>query len=40
MEICKYTMKNLIIKYPKLIYYTGYDRFFPTLDVKPYNSQI
>ena len=29
-----------MIRYPKLVYYTGYDRFFPTLDVKPYDSQI
>ena len=29
-----------MIKYPKLIYYTNYDKFFPTLDIKPYLSQI
>ena len=29
-----------MIKYPKLIYYTNYDKFFPTLDIKPYDSQI
>jgi hypothetical protein len=35
-----YTNKTVIIKYPKLVYYTNYDRFFPTLDIKPYDSQI
>ena len=35
-----YTNKRVIINYPKLIYYTSYDQFFPTLDIKPYNSQI
>lgn len=29
-----------MIKYPKLVYYTNYDKFFPTLDIKPYESQI
>ncbi len=29
-----------MIKYPKLVYYTNYDKFFPTLDIKPYDSQI
>lgn len=29
-----------MIKYPKLVYYTNYDKFFPTLDIKPYGSQI
>jgi len=35
-----YTNKTVIIKYPKLVYYTNYDKFFPTLDIKPYDSQI
>ena len=35
-----YTNKSVIIRYPKLVYYTAYDKFFPTLDVKPYDSQI
>lgn len=35
-----YTNKTVIIRYPKLVYYTMYDKFFPTLDVKPYPSQI
>ena len=39
-EYYKYTNKTVIIRYPKLIYYTNYDKFFPTLDVKPYDSQI
>ena len=30
----------MIIRYPKLVYYTMYDKFFPTLDIKPYDSQI
>lgn len=30
----------MIIRYPKLVYYTNYDKFFPTLDIKPYDSQI
>ena len=29
-----------MIKYPKLVYYTNYDKFFPKLDIKPYDSQI
>ena len=36
----KYDNKVVMIKYPKLVYYTNYDRFFPTLDIKPYASQI
>lgn len=36
----RYTNKTVIIKYPKLVYYTNYDKFFPTLDIKPYPSQI
>lgn len=39
-EHYKYTNKKIIINYPKLVYYTSYDRFFPTLDIKPYPSQI
>ncbi len=39
-EYYYYTNKTVIIKYPKLVYYTNYDRFFPTLDIKPYDSQI
>ena len=35
-----YSNTNVIIRYPKLVYYTGYDKYFPTLDVKPYDSQI
>lgn len=36
----KYDNKVVMIKYPKLVYYTNYDKFFPTLDIKPYDSQI
>jgi len=36
----KYTNKKVIINYPKLVYYTRYDVYFPTLDIKPYPSQI
>ena len=36
----KYSNRKIIINYPKLVYYTNYDRFFPTLDIKPYPSQI
>lgn len=36
----KYSNHKIIINYPKLVYYTSYDRFFPTLDIKPYPSQI
>ena len=39
-EYYNYTNKTVIIKYPKLVYYTNYDRFFPTLDIKPYDSQV
>jgi hypothetical protein len=39
-EYYHYTNKTVIIKYPKLVYYTNYDKFFPTLDIKPYDSQI
>ena len=39
-EYYKYDNKVVMIKYPKLIYYTNYDKFFPTLDIKPYDSQI
>jgi len=39
-EYYKYTNKTVIIRYPKLVYYTMYDKFFPTLDIKPYDSQI
>ena len=39
-EYYNYTNKTVIIKYPKLVYYTNYDKFFPTLDIKPYDSQI
>jgi hypothetical protein len=39
-EFYRYTNKTVIIKYPKLVYYTNYDKFFPTLDIKPYPSQI
>lgn len=39
-EHYKYTNKKIIINYPKLVYYTNYDKFFPTLDIKPYPSQI
>ncbi len=39
-QIYKYSNKKIIINYPKLVYYTNYDRFFPTLDIKPYPSQI
>lgn len=35
-----YTNKKVIINYPKLVYYTSYDRFFPTLDIRPYPSQV
>lgn len=35
-----YNIKKVINKYPKLVYYTEYDKYFPTLDIKPYNSQI
>ena len=36
----KYDNKIVMMKYPKLVYYTNYDKFFPTLDIKPYDSQI
>ena len=36
----KYDNRKIIIKYPKLVYYTSYDKYFPTLDIKPYGSQI
>lgn len=36
----KYDNRTVIIRYPKLVYYTNYDKFFPTLDIKPYKSQI
>jgi hypothetical protein len=36
----KYTHKKIIINYPKLVYYTSYDIYFPTLDITPYPSQI
>jgi hypothetical protein len=39
-EYYKYDNKVVMIKYPKLVYYTNYDKFFPTLDIKPYASQI
>ncbi len=39
-EYYKYDNKVIMIKYPKLVYYTNYDKFFPTLDIKPYDSQI
>jgi transketolase len=39
-EYYKYDNNLVMIKYPKLVYYTNYDRFFPTLDIKPYDSQI
>ena len=39
-EYYKYDNKTVIIKYPKLVYYTSYDKYFPTLDIKPYKSQI
>jgi hypothetical protein len=39
-EYYKYDNKVVMIKYPKLVYYTNYDKFFPTLDIKPYDSQI
>jgi len=39
-EFYRYTNRTVIIKYPKLVYYTNYDKFFPTLDIKPYPSQI
>lgn len=39
-EYYKYSNRKIIINYPKLVYYTNYDRFFPTLDIKPYHSQI
>ncbi len=39
-EYYKYDNKIVMIKYPKLVYYTNYDKFFPTLDIKPYDSQI
>jgi hypothetical protein len=40
MEYYNYNIKSVITKYPKLVYYTIYDHFFPTLDIKPYSSQI
>ena len=40
MEYYHYNIKSVITKYPKLVYYTIYDHYFPTLDIKPYNSQI
>ena len=39
-EYYNYTNKKIIINYPKLVYYTNYDQYFPTLDIKPYDSQI
>jgi len=39
-EFYKYDNKIVMLKYPKLVFYTNYDRFFPTLDIKPYDSQI
>lgn len=36
----KYTAQNMMVKYPRLVYYTNYDQYFPTLDIKPYPSQI
>ena len=39
-EYYHYTNKTVIIKYPKLIYYTSYDKFFPSLEISPYDSQI
>lgn len=30
----------MLAKYPKLPYFNSYDRFFPTLDIKPYPSQM
>jgi hypothetical protein len=39
-EYYKYDNKVVMVKYPKLVYYTNYDKFFPTLDIKPYDSQI
>ena len=39
-EFYNYDNKTIILKYPKLIYYTSYDKFFPTLDIRPYKSQI
>lgn len=40
MEYYKYTAQNMMVKYPRLVYYTNYDQYFPTLDIKPYPSQI
>lgn len=40
MEYYNYSIKNVITKYPKLVYYTTYDQYFPTLDIKPYKSQV
>lgn len=40
MEYYHYNIKSVISKYPKLVYYTIYDHYFPTLDIKPYTSQI
>lgn len=40
MDYYKYTAQNMMVKYPRLVYYTNYDQYFPTLDIKPYPSQI
>ena len=39
-EYYKYTALAMMVKFPKLVYYTNYDQYFPTLDVKPYPSQV
>lgn len=39
-EYYRYSNRKIIINYPKLVYYTNYDAYFPTLDIKPYPSQI
>lgn len=32
----KHTNKKVIINYPKFVYYTRYDVYFPTLGTKPF----
>ena len=40
MDYYKYSALKMMVRYPRLVYYTNYDQYFPTLDIKPYPSQI